>query len=46
MGLVTYDKIRKIVKDTADDHTTGCLRDYIYFKENHKAIAVDFKSKQ
>ena len=46
MGLVTYDKIRKIVKDTADDYTTGCLPDYIYFKENHKAIAIDFKSKQ
>ena len=46
MGLVTYDKIRKIVKDRAHDYTTGCLPDYIYFKENHKAIAIDFKSKQ
>ena len=29
-----YDNIRKIATGKGDDHTTGCLSDYFYFK-NH-----------
>ena len=29
---VTYENIRKIDTGQADDYTTGCLLDYIYFK--------------
>ena len=32
----TYDKI---ATDQGDDHTTGSLLDYPYFKENYKVIA-------
>ena len=30
--LKTYDNIRKITTDKGDDYTTGCLLNYIYFK--------------
>ena len=39
--LKTYDNIRKIATDQGDDYTTGCLLDYIYFKEHYKLIAID-----
>ena len=39
------DVVRKISTGYGDDYTTGCLLDYIYFKDNYKLIAVD-KSKQ
>ena len=42
---VTYEDIRKITTDQGDDYTTGCLLDYIYFKNQYKMIAVDL-SKQ
>ena len=29
---VTYENIRKVATGQGDDHTTGCLLDYIYFK--------------
>ena len=37
----TYENIRKIPTGKGDDHTTGCLLDYSYFKEIYKMIAVD-----
>ena len=37
----TYENIRKIATGKGDDYTTGCLSDYLYFKENYKMIAVD-----
>ena len=37
----TYENIRKIVTGKGDDFTTGCLLDYLYFKENYKMIAID-----
>ena len=37
----TYENIRKIATGKGDDHTTGCLLDYPYFKENYKMIAID-----
>ena len=42
---VTYENIRKIATGQGDDYTTGCLLDYIYFKNYYKMIAVDL-SKQ
>ena len=41
----TYENIRKIPIGKGDGYTTGCLLDYIYFKENYKMIAIDL-SKQ
>ena len=42
---VTYKNIRKIATAQEGDYTTGCLLDYIYFKNYCKMIAVDL-SKQ
>ena len=42
---VTYENIREIATGKGDDYTTGCLLDYIYFKNHYKMIAVDL-SKQ
>ena len=38
---VTYENIRKIATGQGDDSTTGCLLDYIYFKNYYKMIAAD-----
>ena len=38
---VTYENTRKITTGQGDDYTTGCLLDYIYFKNHYKMIVVD-----
>ena len=38
---VTYENNRKNAAGQGDDHTTGCLLDYIYFKNYYKMISVD-----
>ena len=43
---VTYENIRKIATGQGDDYTTGCLLDYIYFKNYLKMIAVDLSKQQ
>ena len=43
---VTYESIRKITTGQGDDYTTGCLLDYIYFKNHYKMIAVDLSKQQ
>ena len=43
---VTYDNIRKSSTGQGDDYTTGCLLDYIYFKNYYKMIAVDLSKQQ
>ena len=43
---VTYENIRKIATSQGDDYTTGCLLDYIYFKNYYKMIAVDLSKQQ
>ena len=43
---ITNGKIRKITIDQGDDYTTGCLLDYIYFKNYYKMIAVDLSKQQ
>ena len=42
----TYENIRKIAIDKGDDHMTGCLLGYCYFKENYKMIAIDLSKQQ
>ena len=36
-----YDEIRKLSTGYGDDYATGCLFDYLYFKDNYRLIAVD-----
>ena len=43
---VTYEDIRKITTDQGDDYTTGCLLDYIYFKNHCKMIPIDLSKQQ
>ena len=43
---VTYENIRKIATGQGDDHTTGWLLDYIYFKNYYKMIVVDLSKQQ
>ena len=43
---VTYENFRKVAKGKGDDHTTGCLLDYTYFRDNYKMIAVDLSRQQ
>ena len=40
-----YDEVNKVSTGHGDDHNTGYLLDYAYFKDNYKLIAVDL-SKQ
>ena len=43
---ITYENIRKIATGHGDDYATGCLLDYIYFKNCYKMIAVDLSKQQ
>ena len=43
---VTYENIRKIATGRGDNYKTGCLLDYIYFKNYYKMIAVDLSKRQ
>ena len=43
---ITYDNNRKIATGQEDDCTTGCLLDYLYFKENYKLIAIDLRKQK
>ena len=43
--IKTYENIRKITIGQGDDHTTGCLLDYNYFKKYYKMIAIDLSKK-
>ena len=40
-----YDEIQKISIGQGNDYTTGCLLDFVYFKEKYRLIAADL-SKQ
>ena len=44
----TYENPRKIATGGGEevDYTTGCLLDYIYFKNYYKMIAVDLSKQQ
>ena len=38
--LTTYDNIWKIATVQGDDHTTGSLLDYNYFKRHYKMMVM------
>ena len=42
----TYENVRKIATGQGGNCTIGCLLDYLYFKENHKMIAIDLSKQQ
>ena len=44
--LRTYNKIQKIATGQRDYYTTGCLLDYLYFKNYYKLIALDLSKQQ
>ena len=44
-SIKQYDKIRKILTGQSDDYTTGCLLDYVYFKEDFRKITADLSKK-
>ena len=44
--LIIYENIRKIATCQGDDYTTGCLLDYLYFKNYYKMIAMDLSKEQ
>ena len=46
MILRTYDNIQKIATGQGDDYTTGCLLDYLYFKNYYEMIAIDVSKQQ
>ena len=46
MILRTYDNIQKIATGQGDDYTTGCLLDYLYFKNYYEMIAIDINKRQ
>ena len=43
-NLRTNDNIRKIATGQGDDYTTGCLLDYLYFKNYYKMIEIDLST--
>ena len=44
--FITYENIWKIATGQGDDHTTGCLLEYPYFKNYYKIIAIDLSTQQ
>ena len=44
--IKTFDNIQKNARGQGDDYTTGCILDYLYFKEYYKMIAIDLSKKQ
>ena len=43
---VTYENFRKIATGQANYYTTGCLLDYIYFKNYYKMVAEGLSKQQ
>ena len=43
---VTYENIRKIAAGQGDDYASGCLLDYISFKNYYKMSAVELSKRQ
>ena len=44
-NLRTHDNIKKTATGQGDNYPTRCLLDYLYFKEYHKLISIDFVPK-
>ena len=45
-NLKTYENIRKIATGLEDDYKTGCLLDFVYFKNFNKMIEIDLSKQQ
>ena len=43
---ITYDNTRKTATGQRDNYTTGCLLDYICFKNYYKMIVTDLSKQQ
>ena len=41
-----HDNIQKIMMGQGEDCITGCLLDYLFFKEYYKVIAIDLRKQQ
>ena len=41
-----FDNIKKIVTGQGGDYTTGCLLDYLCFKNYYKVITIDLSKQQ
>ena len=42
----TYEFIPKSTTGQDDDYTTGCLLDFLWFKEHYNLIAIDLSKQQ
>ena len=42
----TYEFIPKSTTGQDDDYTTGCLLDFLWFKEHYNSIAIDLSKQQ
>ena len=45
-NIKTFENIRKIATGKGDDHITGCLLDYSYFKDHYKMTAIDLSKQE
>ena len=45
-SLITHDNIRKISTGQGEDHTAGCLLDYVYFNKYYKMLPIDSSKQQ
>ena len=43
---ITYENIRKVTTCPGDDYTTGCLLNYVCFRDNYKMTAIDLSKQQ
>ena len=41
--MITFERLQLL---KGDDYTTGCLLDYMYFKEHYKLTAIDLDKQQ
>ena len=41
-----YENIWKIETDQGNDYATGCLLEFLYFKQHYKLIVIDFSKQQ
>ena len=42
----TYEFIPKSISGQDNDYTTGCLLDFLWFKEHYNLIAIDLSKQQ
>ena len=45
-NLTTYSNIPKIDTGKGVDYTTGCLLDFLYFKQHYKMIVIVLSKQQ